>query len=199
MARLLAAQVSQPSLAEELTATPGEGIEGAVEGQRYRIGKFEYALGHARQDDQVGAYSVAVLATADGQPLAEFWLSDQVRIDASESIRALQAAGLRVEMLSGDRPEVAGQVAEEIGIQHWQAGLSPEQKLTAIKALQAEGAVVAMVGDGVNDAPVLAGAQVSVAMGSGTNWPRPAPIWCYYRDSSCIWRRPARWPYEREG
>lgn len=168
VARLLASQVSEPPLAEGLVATPGQGIEGQVEGGRYRIGKVEYALGHTRQDDQVGAYSVALLATTEGTALAEFWLSDRVRSDARQAVEALQSAGLHVGMLSGDRAEVAGHVASELGIQDWQASLSPEKKLAAIKALQDEGAVVAMVGDGVNDAPVLAGAQVSVAMGSGT-------------------------------
>ncbi|MDH5180125.1 MAG: heavy metal translocating P-type ATPase [Gammaproteobacteria bacterium] len=168
VARLLASRVSEPPPATALNATPGQGIEGEVEGRRYRIGKAEYALGRVHPDSESTNFSIALLATQEGKPLAEFRLSDELRPDASAGIAALQAAGVKVGILSGDRAEVVSKVAAELGITEYRAGLSPEDKLAAIKTLQAQGAVVAMVGDGVNDAPVLAGAQVSIAMGSGT-------------------------------
>jgi len=164
VARVLAAQVAAPLRASDVTAISGQGVEGRVAGQFYRIGR---SADHHLQSGADEPYSVAVLSDATGQALAEFYLSDTIREDARASLQGLKAAGLEVWMLSGDRPEVAQQVAAEVGIEHWQAGLSPEQKLAAIRALQADGAVVAMIGDGVNDAPVLAGAEVSVAMGSG--------------------------------
>lgn len=170
VARLLAAQVDKPLQASELLATPGQGIAGVVEGQAYRIGRTAYAVSDGRQHSlkMSNQYSHAVLATAKGEPLAEFLLTDQLRPDAHQSIEQLQQAGLQVLILSGDQAGVVEQVAAELGIEHYHSGLSPEGKLAAIHALQVEGAVVAMVGDGVNDAPVLAGAEVSVAMGSGT-------------------------------
>ena len=167
--RLLAAQVANPPRATDLIATPGQGITGTVEGQSYRIGRSAYALqGSERSPELDRTHSHAVLATAEGKPLAEFLLTDALRPEAREAVSALKQAGLRVSILSGDQFGVVERVAAELGIESYQAGLSPAGKLAAIKALQAEGALVAMVGDGVNDAPVLAGAEVSVAMGSGT-------------------------------
>ncbi|MDH5408539.1 MAG: heavy metal translocating P-type ATPase, partial [Gammaproteobacteria bacterium] len=165
VARVLAAQIPHPPKATEVTAIPGQGVEGVVEDKFYRIGRAaEHNTGSVSDEP----YSIAVLNDENGLRLAEFCLRDTPRADASATVQQLQQAGLEVHMLSGDRPDVARQLAGEVGIEYWQAGLSPEQKLAAIKALQAQGAVVAMAGDGVNDAPVLAGAEVSVAMGSGT-------------------------------
>ncbi len=88
-------------------------------------------------------------------------------------IAELRAAGRRVALLTGDAVPVAARVAEELGIDEVCAGATPQEKHAYVEALQAQGAVVAMVGDGVNDAPVLARAQVSVAMGSGSQLARP--------------------------
>jgi len=169
VARLLAAQVEQPLQATDLIASPGQGITGVVAGKAYRIGRSAYALQGSEHSPQMDhTHSHAVLATAEGAPLAEFLLADTLRPDAGQAIAQLKQAGLQVVILSGDQAGVVEQVAGQLGIDNYQSGLSPEGKLAAIKALQAESAVVAMVGDGVNDAPVLAGATVSVAMGSGT-------------------------------
>jgi P-type Cu2+ transporter len=111
--------------------------------------------------------SLVVLGDADGG-LALFLLSDQLRADAREAIAELQALGLEVELLSGDGTAPVRRVAETLGIGHYAGRMTPADKLERIRALQASGAVVAMVGDGVNDAPVLAAAQVSVAMANGT-------------------------------
>ena len=94
-------------------------------------------------------------------------LGDELRPDAAEALAALRALGLELRILSGDRPEAVEEVARRLGVAG-EGGLTPEGKLERIRALQRRGAVVAMVGDGVNDAAVLAGAQVSVAMASGT-------------------------------
>jgi Cu2+-exporting ATPase len=100
--------------------------------------------------------------------LGWFELSDTLRKDAAATVAALKTQGIVVSILSGDGPAAVAQVAESLDIRHFEGGLRPEDKLQRLKALQAEGAVVLMVGDGVNDAPVLAGAQVSLAVGAGT-------------------------------
>jgi Cd2+/Zn2+-exporting ATPase len=93
-------------------------------------------------------------------------LRDRVRPEAPEAIRALHAAGLKVAMLTGDNPRTASGIARELGIDHVQAALRPEEKVRYIERLEREVGPVAMVGDGINDAPALAAATVGVAMGA---------------------------------
>jgi Cu2+-exporting ATPase len=95
-----------------------------------------------------------------------------VRDDAAQTISALQASGVAVELLSGDTQEAVKELAQQLGITTWHAGTSPEGKLERIQTLQAEGACVVMVGDGINDVPVLAGADVAIAMNSATDLAR---------------------------
>jgi Cu2+-exporting ATPase len=104
----------------------------------------------------------------DSGLLAWFQLSDALRPGAAAAVAALQARGLTVELLSGDRPEAVAHVARELAIATARGSMSPQDKLERLRELQGQGAVVAMVGDGVNDAPVLAAAQISLAMGGGT-------------------------------
>jgi Cu2+-exporting ATPase len=104
--------------------------------------------------------------------LAVFRLGDQLRSEAGDLVRRLRDLGCRVTLLSGDSAEAVGQVAGVLLIKDAHGGMTPQGKHDFIAALQAKGAVVAMVGDGVNDAPVLAQAQVSVAMGGGTELAR---------------------------
>lgn len=108
-----------------------------------------------------------VLGDSEGL-LARFDLADALRPDAAETVAALQRLGLEVWLLSGDAEPAVARTAQELGIEVARGRLRPEEKLETVRHLQARGAVVAMVGDGVNDAPVLAGASVSVAMGRAT-------------------------------
>jgi Cu2+-exporting ATPase len=112
--------------------------------------------------------SVQVMLADEHGLLATFRFADGLRPDAAAAVADLRAMGLKVMLLSGDRPITADHVARALSIDSAEGGLLPEDKLARIKALQAQGAIVAMVGDGINDAPVLAGAQVSIAMGTGT-------------------------------
>ncbi len=107
---------------------------------------------------------------ADSQQIvALFGIADAIKADAAESIRALQQQGLDVIMLTGDRREVAEHIAQQVGIRSVHAEVLPADKSQIIGALQAQGRKVAMVGDGVNDAPALARADVGIAIGAGTD------------------------------
>jgi Cu2+-exporting ATPase len=157
--------------AEALQNTPGKGIEGYVEGVRYRLGKPEFvaALSHTFLAIEERDPAVSLVALGDEHHLlAWFQFADALRPDAAETVASLRNMGLEVLLLSGDRPDSVATIARQLGIQVAEGGLLPADKLARIKVLQAQGAVMAMVGDGINDAPVLAAAQVSIAMGTGT-------------------------------
>jgi Cu2+-exporting ATPase len=101
--------------------------------------------------------------------IAWFALADTPRADAAAALAALRQQGLRLHLVSGDAEAAVRATAQQLGIDAWHAGALPEDKLAYVKSLQQQGRIVAMVGDGINDAPVLAGAQVSVAMGEGAD------------------------------
>ncbi len=164
---ILEAAGSNESAAVEIVNTPGSGVQGRVDGARYRLGTAAFADPNGRSDiqDPAGAW---VLLCGEHGPLARIYLRDSIRPDAAASIRDLRRLGLHPVLLSGDRCEVVESVAQELGIDEFRGRVSPQEKLRFVRSLQAAGGTVAMVGDGINDAPVLAGAHVSVAMGSGT-------------------------------
>jgi Cu2+-exporting ATPase len=156
----------------ELRNTPGNGVEGWIENRRYRVGRPEFVAGLgmtpiAERTDLDAASTWVALGDESGV-LAWFQLADSLRPGAAVVVAALQCRGLTVELWSGDRPETVAHVAREVAIAGAVGGMSPQDKLERLRELQGRGAVLAMVGDGVNDAPVLAAAQVSLAMGSGT-------------------------------
>ena len=105
----------------------------------------------------------------DGRAAGTIGVADPVKESTAEAIRALHEEGLQVVMLTGDNPVTANAVARKLGIDRVTAEVLPEQKAEIVKKLQAEGRVVAMAGDGINDAPALAQAQVGIAMGTGTD------------------------------
>ena len=155
---------------------PGKGIAAEIDGRRILIGNVAL-LEHYGLTATAGAERAATELAARGQtpmivavddtPIGVISVADQLRIDASEMIDRLHAAGVdKVVMLTGDVEPVARAIADAIGIDEVRAGLLPEDKLDAVVALQGEGRTVAMVGDGVNDAPALATADIGVAMGA---------------------------------
>ncbi len=158
--------------ATDIQNTPGKGVEGAIEGSRYRLGKAEFVgelNGTVISSPNPADPASTWVALGDKQgPLAWLQLSDTLRPQAAEAVAALRTLGLEVLLFSGDQPKAVEHIAHELGIVQAAGGLLPAQKLERIQSLQRQGAIVAMVGDGVNDAPVLAAAQVSLAMGSGT-------------------------------
>jgi len=170
LAKILRESAAEPLAVEQLLALPGEGIEGLIDGQRYRIGRADFVLQGLAEEFVLPAelLGTPVLLADEKRLLALFVLQDQLRPEAKESLQQLRDLGLKVSLLSGDEPQLVKQVAAELGVSEAHGALLPEDKLSHIQALQKQGAVVAMVGDGVNDAPVLAAAQVSLAMGGGS-------------------------------
>lgn len=131
----------------------------------YRLGAPEFVA--PGQDPGLTTGLTAVgLADANGV-IAWFGLGDELRPQARALVERLKRLGMRLHLFSGDRPENVAALAAQLGIEDARGGMLPEDKLAAVKALQAEGRVVVMTGDGVNDAPVLAQAQVSVAIDQG--------------------------------
>ncbi len=111
----------------------------------------------------------AVYAVTGGRAVAVIGVADPVKQDAADTIRALHAMGLKTVMITGDNDRTARAVARQVGVDDVMAGVLPDGKADAVKALQEDGARVAFVGDGINDAPALAQADVGIAIGSGTD------------------------------
>ena len=163
-----------PSLAvTEVQAAPGEGVSGRVVGKLIRVGRGPWlaAAGVTSLADSpaLAPGESAVAVSRESEFLGWITLADAPRPTAGAAVQALQALGLPVELLSGDRQEVAEALAGAWGLDRVRGGVSPEDKLEAVAALQAAGEQVVMVGDGLNDAPALAQASVGVAMGQGTD------------------------------
>ena len=160
-----------PVAAEEVLSTPGLGLEGRVGEQHLRIGQpaFVCALSGAALPalpDEAGQW--LLLGNRQG-PLAWFVLDDRLRADAPALLAACKARGWRTLLLSGDSSPMVASVAAELGIDEAHGGLRPDDKLQVLQQLHQQGRKVLMLGDGVNDVPVLAAADISVAMGSATD------------------------------
>jgi Cu+-exporting ATPase len=155
--------------ASDFVSTPGGGVKGTVRGHQVMLGNARFigtpvdAVAH-----DTAAQTVVYLAV-DGAAVAAIAVADPIKPTTAEAIRALHAEGLRLVMLTGDSEATAAAVAATLGIDDVIAEVQPEGKRAAIDRLRREGRVVAMAGDGVNDAPALAAADVGIAMGSGTD------------------------------
>ena len=163
--------------AGEFESITGRGVRGRIDGAQILVGNEALLResGIAVGDDDARVESLRMRGDTvawvaiDGEPAGLVAVADPIKPDAVASLRALRAAGLRIVMLTGDNETTARAVARELGIDEIHAGMSPEEKHEVIAALQAQGHVVAMAGDGINDAPALARADVGIAMGTGTD------------------------------
>jgi Cu2+-exporting ATPase len=167
---IVAAAMRDLPTALDVKNFPGKGVEGVIEGRRLRIGQKLFVAELCGTKGMAGvapAHVTNVWLGDERGALAQFLLEDRVREDARELVSELRGAGRFVMLLSGDGAQAVRAAAAESGIPDFRARMLPEQKLSAVRELQNQGAVVAMIGDGVNDAPVLAQAQVSIAMGTG--------------------------------
>ena len=162
---------------KDFQSVSGKGITGLVAGRKVAIGNQKYFVELKIQVgdllDRVHALraegQTVMFMAVDGRPAGLIGVADPIKESTLEAVRALQAAGLELVMITGDSRATAEVVANKLGIKRVVAEVLPEQKVEIVKQLQAEGRIVAMAGDGINDAPALAQAQVGIAMGTGTD------------------------------
>lgn len=160
--------------ATDFTSSPATGVTATVDGRAVSVGGPRMLEQHGARELAVadgwrerGAIILHVLA--DGEVIGALALADEVRAESREAVDALHALGVTVVMITGDAEAVAHAVAADLGIDRVFAGVRPEDKAAKVQQLQSEGLSVAMVGDGVNDAPALAAADVGIAIGAGTD------------------------------
>ena len=160
-----------PLPAESVETVPGLGLVGSVDGRVLRIGQPNFvAEGYGNPPPSIpGDMGQWLLLGDEHGPLAWLVLDDRLRDDAPALLDACRGRGWKTLLLSGDSSPMVGQIAAELGIDQAEGGMTPAAKLARLQALQAQGHRVLMLGDGVNDVPVLAAADISVAMGSATD------------------------------
>ena len=165
LARAIAAGCSEVSLpaAAQVSSKPGLGLCGVVEGHELKLGSSRFVA----PDQHCSSHADAVLLADQSGVIAAFRVSEQLRPGMRDVIDALKAQGMQLHILSGDAPAKVADIATKLDITSWRARASPADKLSELGMMRAQGARVLVVGDGVNDAPVLAGADVGVALASG--------------------------------
>ena len=156
---------------------PGKGVKGIVEGRRIAAGNHALmtdlgVFGSGRKNAAPPATApgaTRVFVAIDGQYAGDISITDPVKANAAAALRSLKALEVRLVMLTGDNKSTAQEIARAVGIEDVRAEILPGQKAEIVSALQKEGRIVAMAGDGINDAPALAQADVGIAMGTGTD------------------------------
>lgn len=163
--------------AEKFQSFTGQGVAGQVLGRHVVVGTSDFLLSRGIDTRPISLQAemlsrqgqTVVLAAVAGKAAGVIAVADPIKSSTREAVAALKRSGLRLMMLTGDNRAIAETIASELGIAEFEAEVLPEQKLAIVKNLQAEGRTVAMAGDGVNDAPALAQANVGIAMGTGTD------------------------------
>ncbi len=167
------AALADPADFESVT---GQGVRGRIEGRLVVLGNARLMDGAAvtlgdlaaASDGLRGTGATALFVAVDGQAAGVIAIADPIKASTPGALAALRAAGMRIVMLTGDNRRTAEEVAHQLGITEVEADVLPDQKHAVVRRLRAEGRVVAMAGDGVNDAPALAAADIGIAMGTGT-------------------------------
>ncbi|MCR5876433.1 cadmium-translocating P-type ATPase [Phenylobacterium sp. J426] len=161
LARALSAEAGTGLIADDVREHAGLGVEGVIGGRRARLGRAAFVGVEQRDGSETELWF-----GFEGDTKIRFRFTDAVRQDAAETLAALQARGLTVEVLSGDVPAAVRRVAADVGAPAWRAGLTPQEKAEAVDARAAAGRKVLMVGDGLNDAAALAKAHAAMAPGT---------------------------------
>jgi Cu+-exporting ATPase len=170
-----ASQGLQLSNPEEFHSVTGKGIKGVVDGKRVAVGNMALMAEAGALKPGMGiSYGRApggtpIFVAINGNYVGNLVVEDRLKYSTPDALRALKALGIRIVMLTGDNRAVAESIAKALGIDEFEAEVLPEGKLEIIRKLQGQGRVVAMAGDGINDAPALAQADVGIAMGTGTD------------------------------
>ena len=160
---------------QDVKAIPGRGVEGRLDGKMVRVVSPSYLAeqGHDPNDPRVAELAAqgktVVYLLVDGAPMGAIALADMIRPESQEAVERLKGMGIKVLMLTGDAEDVAKWVAKELGLDDYFAQVLPHEKAEVIKKVKEKGLTVAMVGDGVNDAPALVEADVGIAIGAGTD------------------------------
>ena len=144
----------------------GRGVSGVIDGKRLLLGNAAFLK---QEGVDLGSFQRQVMLAADGKLIGTIAISDPIKDTTAQALQALRQDGLRLVMLTGDNRRTAEAVAKQLGIEEVHAEVLPEDKAAVVQRLRAEGRVVAMAGDGINDAPALAAADVGIAMGTGTD------------------------------
>lgn len=179
MAIVAAAETRKPVLPEvaDFDSPSGKGAMGTVEGHKVALGNrgfmAEQGVDTGSLEEEAEASrrdgATAIFAAIDGEAAGVFAIADAIKATSPNALDALRGKGIRMVMLTGDNPTTAQAVAKQLGIAEIEAEILPEAKSTIVEKLKREGRTVAMAGDGVNDAPALAAADVGIAMGTGTD------------------------------
>jgi Cu+-exporting ATPase len=168
----------RPSVVKDFQSTTGGGVIGQVDGHRVLVGKArflrEQGIGNldtlenkAAEVQQEG--QTAIFVAIDDRPAGVLAVADPIKESTPAAIEHLHKLGLKIVMLTGDNERTASAVGQKLGIDDVEAGVEPKRKSERVRALREQGSVVAMAGDGINDAPALADADVGIAMGTGTD------------------------------
>jgi Cu+-exporting ATPase len=170
IARMITAFVRErglePAPVSDFRSAAGRGVAGTVEGKKLLLGNARFLK---ENGVDLGDFQRPVMLAVDGKLVGTISFRDPVKETTPDAVAALKAEGLRLVMLTGDNKRAAQAIADELGIAEVEAELLPEDKACIVRRLRSEGRVVAMAGDGINDAPALAAADVGIAMGSGTD------------------------------
>jgi len=174
---VLKANEEKLSLSEPVNfeSVPGQGVRGTVEGKSVAVGNIALMkqVGALGQQKAIAglrpAGSTSMFVAVNDRYAGSIAVADPARVSSANALRELKAQGIRLVMLTGDNQTTAQEIARSLGIEDFKAEVLPAQKAEIVKSLQSEGRVVAMAGDGINDAPALAQAQVGIAMGTGTD------------------------------